>query len=135
MSGSVSIDPNASLFLFVVQPGSYVVVAAAVIFGKFRTTSVSGFPLLPCERAVVQETYTSTTMSVIVSVQSDQCSSALSTGAIIGIAVAATVGVVLIVLALVLLRWRLNVKRDLKENMKFKEREIVLLQRQTRGPN
>jgi hypothetical protein len=99
-SGSVTIQPGATILFAANVSGTYVLVRGGSLAGTF--SAVTAVPPPGCVATEGPPQYTSTTMSVTVTID---CASGggLSTGAIVGIAVGAAVGGILVAVAIVLL--------------------------------
>lgn len=99
-----------------------VVASAGSITGTF--SSVTAVPADSCQTASVSmSSYTATSLSVTVNVAGNPCSGGLSQGAIIGIAVGASVGGLLLAAAIVILFvfWRRRQTASANQEIRMKE--------------
>lgn len=122
VQGALVIDGGSSLSLVTGTSGTFTVITAGSITGSFSSiTAQSSNPQEPCA-SVQSSVYTTTTLTVTVQLNSS-CSS-LSTGAIIGIAVGASVGGLLLVAGIIILSCYLKKRATMQSNQMIKHQEM-----------
>jgi predicted outer membrane repeat protein len=125
VTGSLTIQPGASISFAANVSGTFVLVSGGSVVGTF--SAVTAVPPPGCAATSAPPTYTSTTLSVAVTVDCGSGGGGLSTGAIVGIVVGAVVGGALVAVLGVLLRRYMVRRSDTRAKAQIMQRNHYAL--------
>jgi len=121
VTGTLTIQPGAAVLLLVNDSGTYQFVVASEIVGTFSSVLFSTTSLSCQNVAVSDVTYSSSTISAVVDINS--CGK-LSSGAVAGIIIGAVFGGIVIAGTIVLLTWWCLKRTDITENRRLQRAQL-----------